>query len=327
MTLSLNPAAALRRRREAREARDGRDIVRRERERRERTLVTPEGIPLRLTIAPRGSRAGALMIDFMLLGLAMLLSTIALGYLAGGVLNLFQKAQQGGAIGHALQFLFIVWLAVLFLFRNGWFLYFELGPRGATPGKRMLGIRVAARDGGRLTAEMVLARNLLRDIELFLPISFLLAAKGGDMGAAGVAAAGWFLIFALFPCFNRDAMRAGDLIAGTWVVEAPRRKLEAAMSVSQSTSMLAPGETYHFGAAELAVYGEYELQTLERILRDNRPDTLKAVHDRICAKIGWHPGNGDERAFLEAYYTQLRARLESGMRFGKRKADKFAQEG
>ena len=38
-------------------------------------------------------------------------------------------------------------------------------------------------------------------------------------------------------------------------------------------------------------------------------------------------GGGDERAFLEAYYTQLRARLESGMRLGKRKADKFAGEG
>jgi hypothetical protein len=34
-------------------------------------------------------------------------------------------------------------------------------------------------------------------------------------------------------------------------------------------------------------------------------------------------GGGDERLFLECYYTQLRARLEAGMRMGKRKADKF----
>ena len=47
------------------------------------------------------------------------------------------------------------------------------------------------------------------------------------------------------------------------------------------------------------------------------------MHEAICRKIGWHPGAGDERAFLEAYYTQLRARLESGLRLGKRKADKF----
>ena len=44
----------------------------------------------------------------------------------------------------------------------------------------------------------------------------------------------------------------------------------------------------------------------------------------ICGKIGWSAGAGDERAFLEAYYAQLRARLETGMRFGRRKADKHS---
>ena len=60
------------------------------------------------------------------------------------------------------------------------------------------------------------------------------------------------------------------------------------------------------------------------MLRDGRPEAVAAVQDAICAKIGWNPGAGDERGFLEAYYTQLRARLEGRMRFGKRKADKFA---
>ena len=50
----------------------------------------------------------------------------------------------------------------------------------------------------------------------------------------------------------------------------------------------------------------------------------KTVAETICAKIGWSAGQGDERAFLEAYYTQLRARLERDMRFGKRKADKYS---
>ncbi|MEP6869533.1 MAG: RDD family protein, partial [Novosphingobium sp.] len=175
--------------------------------------------------------------------------------------------------------------------------------------------------------EMVLARNLLRDIELFLPVSFLLSARdGGDMGAAGIAAAAWFLIFALFPCFNRDALRAGDLIAGTWVVEAPRRKLEAAMSlgnVANGQASVHTGTSYRFGEKELALYGEFELQTLERVLRENRPEALAAVHEAICRKLKWDPGSGDERAFLDAYYTQLRARLEGQMRLGKRKADKF----
>jgi len=297
---------------------------------RTRVLITPEGIALNLTIASRGARVRALAMDLFLIGLLILATTIGLLYLAGGAFSLSQRAQANDAVGHALQFLFIVWLAAMFLLRNAWFLYFELGPRGATPGKRMAGIRIAARDGGRLTAEMVLARNLLRDIELFLPVSFLLSAReGGDMGAAGIAAAAWLLIFALLPCFNRDALRAGDLIAGTWVVEAPRRKLEAAMSLSAAArgqASAATGIAYRFGEAELAIYGELELQTLERVLRENRPDALASVHAAICRKISWDPGAGDERAFLEAYYTQLRARLETGMRLGKRKADKYAPE-
>ena len=170
---------------------------------------------------------------------------------------------------------------------------------------------------------MVLARNLLRDIELFVPLTFLFAARGGDMGAAGLAAAAWFLIFALFPFFNRDRLRAGDVIAGTWVVEAPRRKLAQALSVPAAAER-APGEDYRFAEEDLAVYGEYELQVLERVLREGRPEAMHAVYARICGKIGWRAGRGDERAFLEAYYTQLRARLETGMRLGRRKPDKFA---
>ena len=64
------------------------------------------------------------------------------------------------------------------------------------------------------------------------------------------------------------------------------------------------------------------MQTLERVLRENRHDSIVAVHEAICRKIGWDPGSGDEYAFLEAYYAQLRARLEGGMRMGNRKADK-----
>lgn len=288
---------------------------------RARVLVTPEGIALPFTLASRGARFGALFIDLALIVLIMVLTTIALvsaGLASFGTVN--------GAASQALELIGVLWIVAMFLFRNAWFLFFELGPRGATPGKRLTGIRIAARDGGRLTAEMVIARNLLRDIELFLPIVFIAqAGEGGDMGAAGIAGAAWFLIFALFPCFNKDRLRAGDIIAGSWVVEAPKRKLEAAMSLGGAAkgASAATGATYRFSPAELAVYGEYELQTLERVLREHRPEALAAVHEAICRKIGWDSGAGDERAFLEAYYTQLRARLETGMRLGQRKADKF----
>lgn len=289
-----------------------------------RTIVTPEGLPLPLKLAARGARVGALALDILILGLVAIVATVVLVYLSGNLANSVGK-NGGDGVRNAFQFVQILFLIGGFLLHNGWFLFFELGPRGATPGKRLLGIRVAARGGGPLTAEMVIARNLLRDIELVLPLALIARAMTGTGGAVGLAAAGWFALFAFFPYFNRDRLRAGDLIAGTWVVESHRPKLLPVMSLGRAgAESAAAGHAYHFGEAELAVYGEHELQTLERVLRENHADTLTAVADMICAKIGWTgPGSDGAHAFLHAFYTQQRARLESGMRFGKRKPDKF----
>ncbi|MEW9854921.1 RDD family protein [Novosphingobium sp. M1R2S20] len=289
---------------------------------RHRVLLTPEGVTLPLMVASRGSRAGALMLDFVFLTTGYLAVTVALISLAGGVAGLLDPlGADNGHASAALQFLIVVWIIAGFLLRHSWFLWFELGPRGATPGKRITGIRVAARDGGRLTAEMVIARNFLRDIELFLPIAFI-ASAGADSTPAWLAATAWFATFLLLPCFNRDRLRAGDIVAGTWVVEAPRRMLEAPVL------MPAAGERYRyrFNDAELAVYGEYELQTLERILREDRARALVSVQAAIAGKTGRTDGSEEPRAFLEDYYAQLRARLEASMRMGRRKADKNAPE-
>lgn len=292
---------------------------------RDRILVTPEGIAMPVTVASPSARAGALILDLTFISLLMLVATLAIFYIAGGAIGAIHKVGDGNSIGSALQFLMVAWIIIVFLSRNAYFLYFELGPRGATPGKRLAGIRIAARDGGRLTPEMVIARNLLRDIELFLPLVFL-ASGGMDSGAAWLAATAWFLIFTLFPLFNRDGLRAGDIVAGSWVLERPRRKLEAAMSVPQASARTSKpaGPRYKFDEAELSVYGEYELQALERVLREQRRQSIESVYQTIAGKIGRSDGTDDERAFLEDYYTQLRARLESGMRMGRRKADKFS---
>ena len=315
-------------------------------DRRRRSVTTPEGIALGFTVASRASRAGALLIDLGLIFTLMLVTTLLLAYLLFEVIGLpgsvFDGPEAKGS--GLLQFLGALWIIAMFLFRNAYFMWFELRPRGATPGKRLAGIRVAARPnssggGGQLTADAVIARNLLRDIELFLPLLFFAQAGsaetggGGDMGAASLAGLAWVLTFLAIPLINRDHLRVGDIIAGSWVVEAPKSKL-AAVLVSGDTARegrsTVTGVRFRFGEAELAVYGEYELQVLERVLRDDRDENLVAVARAICAKIGWQPGRpgvqGDDRAFLTAYYTQLRARLEQGMRFGQRKADKFAGE-
>lgn len=300
-------------------------------EQRLREAITPEGIALPTTLASRGARAGALVLDLIILATMLAvfyfgLIALALGFFEPALSELEARAQG------AFEFLLILFALAGFFAWYGYFLGQELGPRGATLGKRILGIRVAARGGERLTPEAVIARTLLRDIEVFYPLVALMTLvgsgdTGGDTGPLAWAATAWFALFAAFPFFNRDALRAGDIVAGTWVVQRPAAKLAAALSTTGaaagSTSAVT-GTRYAFGEAELAVYGEKELVTLERMLREGQADALIAVHAAICRKIGWEPGAGDERAFLEAFYAQLRARLEADMRFGKRKADKHS---
>ena len=290
----------------------------RDTERRVRALTTPEGLAMPVMLAGRGARVAALAIDLGIIFFGFIAILVVLGGIGLGVVDL-----ESSSASPALELVVVLLLIAFFLSRYAYFLVFELGPRGATPGKRAVGIRVAARAvggrSGRLSAEAVIARNLVRDAELFLPLIWVTVGLSGEMGVAGAAAAVWLLVFALFPFFNRDNLRAGDLVAGTWVIESRRPKLPGAMSVGTDRSA-----DYRFDEDALATYGERELQVLERVLRDDRPEALRQVTETICAKFGWTAGSGDEREFLEAFYAALRARLERDMRFGRRKKDKFS---
>ena len=189
-------------------------------------------------------------------------------------------------------------------------------------GKRLMGIRVVARDGGRLTADAVVARNLIRELELFLPLMMLGVGASEDMVSGWTILAGvsWSLTLSLFLLFNRDRMRMGDLIAGTWVVMAKRAKLDRDIAADGGGV-----DAIRFTDAELAVYGIYELQELERVLRGGDPRAMRDVADTIRGKIG-RPVAEEDDVFLTSYYRQLKARLERGLLFGKRREDKYASE-
>jgi uncharacterized RDD family membrane protein YckC len=207
-----------------------------------------------------------------------------------------------------------------FVLRNFYFTLFECGRRAATPGKRLMGLRVVARDGAALTADAVVARNAMRELELYLPIMFLIM-RGEDIEAwiilSGIV---WCGIFVLFPFFNRDRLRAGDLIAGTWVLKAPRQTLLPDLTGDRPAIADA---VFAFTTAQLDAYGVKELQVLEAVLRRGEESAMTAVADQIRAKIGWTKrANESDREFLNAYYTSLRRRLEQRLLFGKRKRDK-----
>lgn len=269
-----------------------------------RTFVTPEGVDLRLELGSATARAMAFLIDAIIIVLSVVLMTVILAAIDSGA--------------RSEEFAKILWLLGLFVLRNGWFMLFEMGRRGATPGKRALKLRVIARDGGRLTGAAVIARNALREIEIFLPLSFLAmqASEGVADGFLTLFALLWTGIFFLFPLFNRDRLRVGDLIAGTWVVHDVRGTLAADLATT-------PAERPRrvFSEAALGLYGIYELQMLEDVLRTGREDAVVTVAATIRRKARL-PDDGDDVGFLTDYYTALCARLERGMMVGRRRDDK-----
>lgn len=273
-----------------------------------RELITPEGVDLDVRLADAGERAGAFLIDMTILAAALLALFISLGVAAAVTHGFSQSA------------IVVVMLLGAFALRNFYFVAFELTPRAATPGKRLLGLRVAARGGGRLTADAIFVRNALRELEVYLPATFLFS-HASDAGAwVMLAGIGWCAVFVFLPLFNRDRLRAGDIVAGTWVLKAPRRRLIDDMAVKAH----AAGRGVSFTRAELDAYGVKELQVLEEVLRRYEPKTVAAVAERIRRKIGRAPEPQiSDGAFLDAYYVALRGRLEQRLLFGKRRKDKF----
>ena len=278
------------------------------RPRRRRDIVTPEGVALPVDLADRGERAGAVLIDLIIIVVALVILWLALwAALSGG------RFTENSGWGLAFA------LVASFALRSFYFTLFELRWQGRTPGKRLLRLRVIDRRGGRLRSDAVFARNLMREVELFLPISLMIAgAPGGGWGT--LLALVWVFVFVLLPFFNKDRMRAGDIVGGTWVIAAPKSVLLPDVAAE-------PAPAYRFTREQLDVYGIYELQTLEDVLRQrgpHGPQARNAVARRILRKIAWTGASGsvESREFLEAFYAALRGHLEAKMLLGVRREDK-----
>ena len=278
---------------------------------RRRELTTPEGVLVHVRLASIGERVGALMVDIVVLivGFIAVIAVVIIG---------------GGHLGIAFATL------ILFLLRCFYFTLFELAWNGRTLGKRASRLRVVNRRGGALAPSAVIARNLMREIELFMPISLALAAPTAlSTGRLElVAAFVWVAALTCLPLFNRDRLRAGDMVAGTWVIAEPKPALLPDLSRSSATSAAAE-QPYRFTPTQLAVYGVKELQVLEEVLRASHQDAHLARNDvaqRIIKRIGFevpdqHAFNATR--FLEAFYAAQRGRLETDLAFGRRKRDKF----
>lgn len=287
-----------------------------------REIITPEGIPVRFSLARAGDRAAAFVLDCL----------IQIGLLVAIAFAVYYGI--GSTEGNWLTAIIVL---LSFLLRHFYFVFFEVRWQGATPGKRKVGIRVIDARGGQLETSAVLARNLIRELEVWTPLQFLLARELLWPTAptwAALFAAAWGIVFLFFPLFNKDRLRIGDMIAGTRVVLQPKVVLvpdlvdEAKAAPPWVNPLTA--QTFTFTEEQLSIYGIYELQVLEGLLRSDAStvghyEALRTVCDKVRRKIRYEGEIRDVDRFLRDFYAAQRAHLEKKMVFGQRREDKHAR--
>lgn len=164
-----------------------------------------EGVEILLRMAGPFPRAMALLLDYLIiLGVLIVLSIIA-----------------------SFMFTALPWTTVwgimllcTFVMAWGYFAFFEGGRRGATPGKRALGLRVVDRSGNTATRGQVIIRNLLRYVDMLpgLPTPALGIMLGGY--GCGLTAS----------LLSKKFQRLGDMVANTVVIySAPVRHLSSSI--------------------------------------------------------------------------------------------------
>jgi hypothetical protein len=230
--------------------------------------LTPEGVPLRFTPGGRGGARGAFLLDLAILFVACIV-----------VLDRHADPRgRGGAASASRQ-----GLVAFFVLRTFYFTFFECGASGATPASAPCGSAWSTAHGGALTAEAVLrAEPDARD-------RVLRAARGPAgaraawatrcrLGAARLArlAAGLRVAAALQPrpaAAGRPGGRhdrgAGARARCCCPTSDGRRSGTAGARAGLSPSP----------ASSSTVYGIYELQVLEDLLRSSG-GRARGVHPR-----------------------------------------------
>ena len=267
----------------------------------------PESVPLTFRLSSLGARFGAQMLDFLITYGGVMALIIALLWL-----NIFSWTG-----------LMTFYALITFFIRIPYYILSELVWNGRTLGKRALGVRVISLDGRRLTPHQIVARNLMKEVEVFLPMSTLFGAANMTWWLALILLC-WTGGTLLVPMFSKLNQRLGDMVAGTVVVDTPKPQLVPDLSAQ------AAARGYEFRAEHLGVYGRYELQTLETILRDppKTPEMRKRISEvaqTIRRRIGYDEAVPESREwdFLLEFYRQQREFLESRTLFGDTRENKF----
>lgn len=165
-------------------------------------VISPENIEIEYTLAGLGSRAGAVMIDYLIQGLALITIWIILFFVFFKNIWEFDAKAVGYIMGGSL---IIMW-AINYLY----FVISEMVMNGSTLGKRVFKLRTVRKNGMPITLKHSMIRNLFRDII--------------DNFFIGIV-----MIF-----FRKDKKRIGDMVSSTMVIAEDARELQKSFEVESN---------------------------------------------------------------------------------------------
>lgn len=244
---------------------------------------TPESVELEFTLAGVGSRALALVLDYVLWWLILILLAIMGAYIAEPLTNALSSllSLRGRTIEIWLRSIAIL---IFFVIYVGYFVYFELSWQGQTPGKKFARIRVVDDTGRPPNLQQATLRSLLRPIDDILFIGFFAIAIG------------------------KHEKRLGDMVAGTIVTREYSDGRATAITTSAEAKSLAPEllKARNFAALtpkEFALAREY-LQRRQDMFPQARIETCRqlAVELKETIALAEIPDGVTATQFLEAIY-------------------------
>jgi len=228
------------------------------------TLHTPESVELDFTLAGIGNRAYALLIDYIILGLIIVV--FLLGALLFNSVLLEAIAKFIGSNNNLELWLIAVQALIFFFIYVGYFVFYETVWSGQTPGKHYVKIRVIRDDGRPVRLQQSTLRALMRPFDEL------------------------FFIGVFFIVFNQREKRLGDLVGGTVVIQEEQPMTTAALKISTSAQSLAntlliEADISSLLPEDFAVIREY-LQRREGMIPKARNEVSKQLATQVKEIIG-----------------------------------------
>jgi uncharacterized RDD family membrane protein YckC len=272
------------------------------------SIDTPELVAIEFPVAGIGSRFLALLLDYILQGVAAGLVLLFLVLVSLGVPS---SVKTGAAVAESPtveKWIIAILILIPFLFHWGYFTLFEAFWNGQTPGKRTLKLRVIQQTGRPIGLFESMTRNLIRIVDS-LPAMYLVGA------------------ISIF--FSRRQQRLGDLVAGTLVVHCGKNETAPLSANSNRTitaaafagSAAAPvPKASAFPSDALARLTEADLQVIESFLsrRLDLPLDTRAVLAQKLAKraidkmLVERPASMSDETLLEDVALGLRQIISIG---------------